>query len=757
MAIISCFPSGSGGGSGLALAPVSNITTLASSGKVYVKWIDPDDIIVSGATLTEWAGTILVRKAGSYPASRIDGTIVLDSTTRRTAETFATDSYFCDSGLTDGTTYYYKFFPYTTNYVYTDDEEDQFTKQPNAVKVGNVSNITAVASGSGKLNLKWTDPTATVVQDGVTLATWASTKVVYKTGGYPTSPEDGTLVLNSTTRNAYSSSPLTITGLTNGTTYYIALFPISTDGAINTNTANHATGVPGRMVISAVPSQSGTLTYNGNSLTPSWTGYDSTKMTIGGTTSGISAGSYNATFTPKDDYKWSDNTTTAKTVAWTIGRATISTIPSQSGTLTYTGNLQSPNWSNYDSAKMILGGTTSGTNAGSYNATFTPTSNYKWSDSTTTAKTVAWSIGKVAGSLSISPTTMSLTTANPSGSITVTRAGNGVISAVSSNINVATVSVSGTTVTVQSVGNGDATITVSVAAGTNHNAPANKTCSVNVNLVSTTLNNNTWATIRSVSAAGTGANYWSIGDRKSVLINGSIGVGLTLNNTYWTFIIGFNHNSAKEGDGIHFQGFKTAQTAGIDICLCDSYYDTNGGKNKCFNMNRSTSNTNSGGWKDCDLRYDILGSVNVKNQQNAATTTPTSPVAETLMAALPADLRAVMQPMTKYTDNTGGGSSTASNVTSTIDYLPILAEFEVFGTRNYANSAEQNYQQQYAYYSAGNSKVKYKHDATTTAAYWWERSPDSANSGNFCYVHNFGNAASTGSRIAGGLAPAFKI
>ena len=68
MAIISCFPSGSGGGGGIALAAVSSITTLASSGKVYVKWIDPDDIIVSGATLAEWGGTLLVRKAGSYPA-----------------------------------------------------------------------------------------------------------------------------------------------------------------------------------------------------------------------------------------------------------------------------------------------------------------------------------------------------------------------------------------------------------------------------------------------------------------------------------------------------------------------------------------------------------------------------------------------------------------------------------------------------------------------------------------------------------------
>ena len=67
----------------------------------------------------------------------------------------------------------------------------------------------------------WTDPAATKVTDGVTLATWASTKVVYKTGSYPTSPEDGTLALNSTTRNAHTSSPLEVIDLTNGTTYYL--------------------------------------------------------------------------------------------------------------------------------------------------------------------------------------------------------------------------------------------------------------------------------------------------------------------------------------------------------------------------------------------------------------------------------------------------------------------------------------------------------------------------------------------------------
>ena len=127
MPILSNFPGGAGSGSsGLTLAAVSDIATLAASGKVYIKWTDPDDIIVADSTLAEWSGTLLVRKAGSMPASRKDGTIVLDSKEKNAYST----TYFCDSGLTNGTIYYYKLFPYTTANAYTDDAADEFSATP---------------------------------------------------------------------------------------------------------------------------------------------------------------------------------------------------------------------------------------------------------------------------------------------------------------------------------------------------------------------------------------------------------------------------------------------------------------------------------------------------------------------------------------------------------------------------------------------------------------------------------------------------
>ena len=141
------------------------------------------------------------------------------------------------------------------------------------------------------------------------------------------------------------------------------------------------------------PSQSSTLTYSGVQQQPTWNNYDANQLTIGGTTSATNAGTYSATFLPHEGYQWEDGTTTAKSVNWTIGRATISTVPSQSNTLFYDGTPKAPAWRNYDANQLTIGGTVQATDLGTYSATFTPKSNYKWADGTTTAKTVSWAIG----------------------------------------------------------------------------------------------------------------------------------------------------------------------------------------------------------------------------------------------------------------------------------------------------------------------------------------------------------------------------
>ena len=179
------------------------------------------------------------------------------------------------------------------------------------------------------------------------------------------------------------------------------------------------------------------------------------------------------------------------------------------------------------------------------------------------------------------------------------------------------------------------------------------------------------------------------------------------------------------------------------MALCDAQYGTSQSSNGYFNMNPNDSN--SGGWANSYHRRTLLGN----------TGTPTSPPTNSLLAAMPADLRAVMKPVTKYSDNTGGGNNTASYVTSTTDYLFELAEFEYHGARTYANSAEQNYQQQYAYYQAGNSKIHYKHNATGTAAIVACRSVHAAGSNLFCLLDSNGFANSTHANTSWGVAPGF--
>lgn len=270
------------------------------------------------------------------------------------------------------------------------------------------------------------------------------------------------------------------------------------------------------------------------------------------------------------------------------------------------------------------------------------------------------------------------------------------------------------------------------------------TTPVTVTSISNTLASNSWATIRAVSDAGKGSNYWSVGDAKGITINGKVGATTISNLAISVFILGFNHNASREGNNrIHFQ---IGKINGTLVGLVDGNYGNSTSTTGAFTMN--TSYTNSGGWNNSHMRKTVLGS---------NSTSATSPAANTLLAALPADLRAVMKPATKYSDNTGGGSDTASYVTSTTDLLPLLSEFEYHGARTYANSAEKNYQAQYDYYKAGNSRVHYKHNATGAAAIAWCRSAGSGNGNYFCLVDTDGSANTTGATRSWALAPCFFV
>lgn len=297
-------------------------------------------------------------------------------------------------------------------------------------------------------------------------------------------------------------------------------------------------------------------------------------------------------------------------------------------------------------------------------------------------------------------------------------------------------------------------------------------------LLGTALNDWTWEQISAVSRAGLGDSFFDIGDCKEITLNGNVGDCLTLSNEkLCVFILHFNYALNGTADNnIIWGGFKTALTDGIDVALVDSKYaSTSVDGTICFNMNHTgqdsdaTANgyrgTNYGGWKGCDLRYDILGATSTAPSEynqlkstanvgyNATAATLTSPKSDTLLAALPSDFRNALRLWSRWIDAKGNGSNTEAGIEETIDAVTLLAYFEVHGEQNNANQYEQNHQTQMAYYAAGNSYIKYRHSSTSNTAVWWRASASKYNNSNHTFYFNSGSTYSAWGVYA--VAPAF--
>lgn len=149
----------------------------------------------------------------------------------------------------------------------------------------------------------------------------------------------------------------------------------------------------------AIPTLSKTdYTYNGKSQSPNITNGASDKFTVTGTTAAIDAGTYTITYTLNDktNTKWTDGTSTNKTVEWTIKRKNLTAAQSTftPKTITYDGNAKNlaDNLTGYNATYHDLSSQTSMTNAGTYTAKVAPKANYAWNDGTYAAKTVSWTI-----------------------------------------------------------------------------------------------------------------------------------------------------------------------------------------------------------------------------------------------------------------------------------------------------------------------------------------------------------------------------
>ncbi|MBR0043725.1 MAG: hypothetical protein IJP56_02665, partial [Synergistaceae bacterium] len=110
----------------------------------------------------------------------------------------------------------------------------------------------------------------------------------------------------------------------------------------------------------------------------------------------------------------------------------------------------------------------------------------------------------------------------------------------------------------------DTTINIALTSDGEHDA-ASGTITVAGIVIGATLEDTDWVVIQGVGAGGMGANYWDIGDTKTITLNGNIGDYFTASNLQLkVFIIEFNYRG---DNGIYFQGFKSMD--GVDVALCD--------------------------------------------------------------------------------------------------------------------------------------------------------------------------------------------
>ena len=227
------------------------------------------------------------------------------------------------------------------------------------------------------------------------------------------------------------------------------------------------------------------------------------------------------------------------------------------------------------------------------------------------------------------------------------------------------------------------------------------------------FNNNSWDDIKAAVNAGTAASYWKVGDRKEVILNGTVGIKTFSNTTTYCYILGFDHNASIESNGAHSLhiGFgASALSGGAYIAYIDSnYWPT--ASTSCFNMN--TSNTNNGGWNSCQMKSTICPAF--KN-------------------ALPSDLKNNIRAIIKWQND---GKSTSGQNSSNEIWL--LSEMEIFGyasNSNYtANQVQYDFYKGVTDWSAA-PKIKYKDTSTSTAVVWWTRSAHSSSSqsNSFCFV-----------------------
>lgn len=285
------------------------------------------------------------------------------------------------------------------------------------------------------------------------------------------------------------------------------------------------------------------------------------------------------------------------------------------------------------------------------------------------------------------------------------------------------------------------------------------TISISVSVISEVLNDNSWESIRYASREGIATSYWNIGDRKSVILNGSISFAYPQSSsqtiktfdgttTYYVCIIGFDHNKELEGNGITFQFGFTSINSEIGFAFTDDLGHYNQQVSYGFIMNRVNGEpTSAGGWNNCIMRNQILGTEIPQ---------PNDSSIHTFLSVLPRELLDVMKPVYKYTYNI---YSNYNPVSPSYDYLFLLCPYEYFGASvSYSGSEEQNFCLQYDYYVSNISRAgRYQENLSYYCYHWTRTCALPGNSYNYYSVYNSNSLSSVWSDVSYAIAPAFVV
>lgn len=180
-------------------------------------------------------------------------------------------------------------------------------------------------------------------------------------------------------------------------------------------------------------------------------------------------------------------------------------------------------------------------------------------------------------------------------------------------------------------------------------------------------------------------------------------VTLALGSVEYAFdIIGFNHDTLTNSAA--YGAVTATGKAGMTLQMHDLLPDK-------YTMN--IENTNVGGWTSCNMR---------------TTTLPT----------LESSLSAEWQSIIRAVDKISSAGNKSASLETTSDRCFLLAEIEIHGSITCSFAGEGT---QYAYYAAGNSKVK---SIAAGARPWSLRSPYNASTLGWCQVSTAGAADSTG-------------